>query len=133
MSEIEALLKRAGDSLAAARTLLREGFPDYAASRAYYAMFYVAEALLAHLGQSYSSHAAVIAALGREYAKTSRLHQKFHRWLIAPLGRLGRPPRQPASAKRFRRWDRSCTWRFSSSMMALAASRPLAGVTPSSS
>ncbi|OHD72066.1 MAG: hypothetical protein A2V99_14950 [Spirochaetes bacterium RBG_16_67_19] len=83
MSEIEALLKRAGDSLAAARTLLREGFPDYAASRAYYAMFYVAEALLAHLGQSYSSHAAVIAALGREYAKTSRLHPKFHRWLIS--------------------------------------------------
>ncbi len=39
MSEIEALLERAADSLAAARTLLRDGFFDFAASRAYYALF----------------------------------------------------------------------------------------------
>jgi uncharacterized protein (UPF0332 family) len=83
MNEIDALLKRAGDSLAAARNLVRDGFPDYAASRAYYSMFYVAEALLASLGQSYSSHSAVIAAFGREYAKTNQLDPKFHRWLIS--------------------------------------------------
>ena len=34
MSEIHAMMKRAGDSLAAARNLLRDGFPDFAASRA---------------------------------------------------------------------------------------------------
>lgn len=64
-------------------SLQREGFFDLAASRAYYALFYVAEALLAHLGQSYSSHAAVIAAYGREYAKTAKLDPKYHQWLIA--------------------------------------------------
>ncbi|MBI4559314.1 MAG: HEPN domain-containing protein [Candidatus Hydrogenedentes bacterium] len=41
MSEIEALLTRAAESLAAARILLKDGFPDFAASRAYYALFYV--------------------------------------------------------------------------------------------
>lgn len=83
MSEIEALLKRARESLAAARTLRRDGFSDFAASRAFYAMFYVAEALLAYSRQSYSSHSAVIAAFGREYAKSGKVDQKFHRWLIS--------------------------------------------------
>lgn len=83
MSEIDALLLRAGDSVAAARSLQRDGFSDFAASRAYYPLFYVAEALLAHLGQSYSSHAAVIAAYGREYAKTAKMDPRFHQWLIA--------------------------------------------------
>ena len=83
MSEIDALLKRAGDSVAAARGLVRDGFPDFGASRAYYAMFYVAEALLVHKGQSYNSQSAVIAAFGREYAKTGQLDPRFHRWLIS--------------------------------------------------
>jgi uncharacterized protein (UPF0332 family) len=83
MSEIEALLTRARESLAAARNLRRDGFSDFAASRAFYAMFYVAEALLAYSGQSYSSHSAVIAAFGREYAKSGKVDQKFHRWLIS--------------------------------------------------
>lgn len=67
----------------AARGLLRDGYPDFAASRAYYAMFYVAGALLATRGLSYSKHSTVIVALGREYAKEGRLDAKFHRWLIA--------------------------------------------------
>jgi len=83
MSEIESLLARAVDSVAAGRTLLVAGHPDFAASRAYYAMFYVAEALLATLGQSYNSHSSVIASFGREFAKTGRLDPKYHRWLIS--------------------------------------------------
>lgn len=46
-------------------------------------MFYTAEALLAHLGQSFSSHSAVIAAFGREFAKTGCFEPKLHRWLIS--------------------------------------------------
>jgi len=46
MSEIEALVRRAKDSLAAARGTLRDGFPDFAAARADYAMFYCAIAAL---------------------------------------------------------------------------------------
>jgi uncharacterized protein (UPF0332 family) len=83
MSEVEALLQKAKESLDAARSLLRDGYPDFSASRAYYAMFYVAEALLAVLGQSYRKHSAVIAAFGREYARQGRLDPKFHQWLLA--------------------------------------------------
>ncbi|GIW42344.1 MAG: UPF0332 protein [Candidatus Binatia bacterium] len=83
MREGETFLQKAKDSLAAARILLRHGYADFAASRAYYAMFYVAEALLGILGQSYRRHSAVIAAFGREYAKPGKLDPKFHRWLLA--------------------------------------------------
>lgn len=76
------LLDKAERSLSAARLLLDQEHHDFAISRAYYAMFYVAEGLLASLGKAYSSHAAVIAAFGREFAKTGRLDSKFHRWLI---------------------------------------------------
>jgi uncharacterized protein (UPF0332 family) len=41
-----ALLKKAKNSLDAARLLVERGFYDFAVSRAYYAMFYVAEAFL---------------------------------------------------------------------------------------
>lgn len=80
--DIKALLEKAKESLDVARDLVQGGHFDFAASRAYYAMFYVASALLAHLGQAYSKHSAVIAAFGREYAKTHKLDGKFHKWLI---------------------------------------------------
>jgi uncharacterized protein (UPF0332 family) len=81
-SVIEALFTKARESLAAAEILTQGGYYDFAASRAYYAMFYVASALLANLGQSYSSHSGVISAFGREFAKTGRMDPKYHRWLI---------------------------------------------------
>lgn len=76
-------MDKARKSLEAARLLMNDGYYDFAASRAYYAMFYVAEALLAHLGQAYGKHAAVIAAFGREFAKSKKIDPKFHQWLIA--------------------------------------------------
>jgi uncharacterized protein (UPF0332 family) len=81
-SGIEALFTKARESLAAAQVLTKDGYYDFAASRAYYAMFYVASALLVDLRLSYSSHSAVISAFGREFAKTGRLDSKYHRWLI---------------------------------------------------
>jgi uncharacterized protein (UPF0332 family) len=45
-------------------------------------MFYAAEALLLDRGLSYSSHSAVIAAFGREFAKTQVLDPKLHRYLL---------------------------------------------------
>ncbi len=76
-------MDKARKSLKAARALADDHYYDFAASRAYYAMFYVAEALLAHLGQAYGKHAAVIAAFGREFAKSKKIDPKFHQWLIA--------------------------------------------------
>jgi uncharacterized protein (UPF0332 family) len=80
--EMEALLNKANQSLLAAKSLSKEGFQDFAAARAYYAMFYAAQALLLARGLSYSSHAAVIAAFGKEFAKTGDLDVKYHRYLI---------------------------------------------------
>lgn len=80
--EIQALLRKAKDSLQAAILLNQEGYPDFSASRAYYAMLYIAEALLLKKGLSLSSHAAVIAAFGKEFAKTGKIDVKFHRYLI---------------------------------------------------
>ena len=76
------LLLKARQSLSAAKLLLNNSFPDYAASRAYYAMFYIAEAFLDGEGMSFSSHAAVIGAFGREFARTGRVPAEFHRFLI---------------------------------------------------
>ena len=77
----EALLDKAARSAAVAADLLRDGHPDFAVSRAYYAMFYAAEALLAGEGLAFSSHAAVIGAFGQHFAKTGRLPREMHRFL----------------------------------------------------
>jgi uncharacterized protein (UPF0332 family) len=68
-SETEALLLKSHESLDAAQLLNAQGYANVAASRAYYAMFYAAQALLLERGFSFSSHSAVIAAFGREIAK----------------------------------------------------------------
>ena len=45
-------------------------------------MFYLTEALLYSKGLQFSSHSAVLAAYGKEFAKTSILDPKFHRRMI---------------------------------------------------
>jgi len=75
-------LQKAQKSLAAAKLLLANGYPEYAISRAYYTMFYIAEAFLEGENLSFSKHSAVIAAFGREFAKPQRISSEFHRFLI---------------------------------------------------
>ena len=82
-AQIQAILDKATESLAAARLLAEQGYPNFAASRAYYTMFYTTEALLLHRDLSFSSHSAVIAAYGKEYSKTKDLVPKYHKYLIA--------------------------------------------------
>ena len=55
---------------------------DSAASRAYYAMFHAAEALLLSKGLEFASHRAVQSAFGREFAKNALLPERFHRSLL---------------------------------------------------
>ncbi|MCX8089868.1 MAG: HEPN domain-containing protein [Verrucomicrobiae bacterium] len=81
--EVQALLSKARASPEAAHVLAQKGWHDFAASRAYYSMFYAAEALLLVKGLSFSSHSAVIAAFGKEFAKSGVLDAKFHRYLIS--------------------------------------------------
>lgn len=76
------LLVNAGDSLAAAQLLASQGYYSFAGSRAYYAMFYVAEAFLLGQGLAFSKHSAVIAAFGQHFAKPGATPPEFHRYLI---------------------------------------------------
>jgi len=78
----ELALAKAEEALDDARVLGDAGRAAGTISRAYYAMFHAAEALLAALGLEFSSHQAVISAFGREFAKTQRLDPTFHRHLL---------------------------------------------------
>ena len=80
--EARELLDKAKRSLKTAEKIFKDGEVDFAGSRAYYAMFYVAEALLLERGLAFSSHSAIIAYFGREFAKTGLLNPKFHDYLI---------------------------------------------------
>lgn len=79
------LMEKATRSLEAARPLLDEEHPDFAASRAYYAMFYAAEAMLEGEELAFSSHAAVVAAFGREFARTGRVPSRLHQYLTRAM------------------------------------------------
>jgi uncharacterized protein (UPF0332 family) len=78
----QTLVNRAEESHQAARVLLDTGFPNFAAAQSYYTLFYLAQALLYSKGLQFSSHSAVIAAYGKEFAKTEILDPKFHRRII---------------------------------------------------
>lgn len=80
--EQKALLEKAKDSLEAAELLAEKEYYDFAASRAYYSMFYVAEAFLLGEGSAFSKHSSVISAFGQLFAKTDRVPGQFHRYLI---------------------------------------------------
>lgn len=79
--EQQGLPLKARDSLEAARLLHSHGQHGFAAARAYYTMFYLAETFLLGEGLAFSSHAAVHAAFGRHFAKTGRVPSEFHRYL----------------------------------------------------
>jgi uncharacterized protein (UPF0332 family) len=75
------LLRKAEDSLNAAKLMQENGYYDFAASRGYYSMFYLAEAFLLEYGLAFSKHSAVIAAFGERFAKTGLVPAELHRYL----------------------------------------------------
>lgn len=80
--EIQHYLNRAEESHAAAKVLLQNRFWGFSAAQSYYTMFYTVQALLLSKGLTFSSHSAVIAAFGKEFAKSRLLEPKLHRLLI---------------------------------------------------
>ncbi|MBN2129607.1 MAG: HEPN domain-containing protein [Sedimentisphaerales bacterium] len=52
------------------------GYFDFAASRAYYAAFYAATALLLSREREFSKHSGIIAAIHKHFVKTGILSQK---------------------------------------------------------
>ena len=76
------LLDKALDTIEGAEGLTNMGKAEMAAGRAYYAMFYVTEALLYNeFDLKLNQHGQVIAAYGKNFAKTKALDPKYHRWL----------------------------------------------------
>jgi len=78
----QALVEQARRSLDAAKLLTQAGHHGFAAARAYYSMFYVAEAFLAGKGLSFSKHSGVIAAFAQHFTQTKIVPEEFHRHLI---------------------------------------------------
>ena len=76
------LVAKAEESLEIARLLLASGYCSVAASRAYYCMFYLSEALLLSAGHAYSSHSAVIAGFGQHFSRPGLLPRHLHKYLM---------------------------------------------------
>lgn len=76
-------LDKAERAIAAATREAASGDPELAVARAYYAMFYVAEALLNEKGLRLRKHGGVHGAFGEHFAKPGVLDPKYHRWLLA--------------------------------------------------
>ena len=75
------LFEKSERAIQTANRELKAGDIDASVSRAYYAMFYVAEALLFEKGLAFKKHSAVHAALGEHFAKTGEFDTKYHHWL----------------------------------------------------
>jgi uncharacterized protein (UPF0332 family) len=79
---VRELLDKSLQSIRAAELLLNEGYSSFAASRAYYSMFYAVEALLLSRELSFSRHSGVMAAFGKVFVKTGAFDSRFHRYLL---------------------------------------------------
>ncbi|HLF91763.1 MAG TPA: HEPN domain-containing protein [Anaerolineales bacterium] len=77
MQEIGTYLNRAHKMLQVAKFNLDEGFRTTAVNRAYYAIFYAANALLSTKGIARSKHSAVIASFRQEFVKTGLIEAEF--------------------------------------------------------
>ena len=80
--EFELLLDRAEKSISAAEEMLNKNFNEFAVSRAYYAMFYCAEALLFSKDLGFSKHSLTIGAFAKEFIKTGKLPKELHKYLL---------------------------------------------------
>lgn len=81
-NETHKLMEKAWRALRAAELLMKDGYEDFAAGRAYYAMFHAAQALLQEKDLRYRKHSSVHAAFGEHFAKTGLMDPKFHRLLL---------------------------------------------------
>lgn len=76
------LFAKAARALKFAERLKTSDGAEFAVGRAYYAMFYIAEALLNEKGQHFRKHRGVHRAFAEQFIKTGLLDAKYHRWLL---------------------------------------------------
>lgn len=56
---------------------------EFGVGRAYYAMFYAAQALLNEKGLKFRKHAGVHSAFAEQFVKSGLIDKRYHRWLLA--------------------------------------------------
>ena len=81
------LLKKAQRAIQATETLCADSFLEFAVGRAYYVMFYIAEALLNDRNLRFSKHGGVHGAFGEHFVKTGLFDSKYHRRLLNAFNR----------------------------------------------
>ncbi|MBI3392997.1 MAG: HEPN domain-containing protein [Nitrospirae bacterium] len=75
--KIDKLLEKSERNLRAAERLSEMGEHDDSISRAYYAMYHAALALLLTRGASPTTHAGVLVLLSKEFVRTGRLEKRY--------------------------------------------------------
>lgn len=103
--EVRANVERCRDSLDAARKLLALGHYDAAASRAYYAAFHAATAVLVSKGLKFRKHRGLIAAVHRDLVQHGLVSKDAGRALsdlfeVRGVGDYGGPERVAAEEAR---------------------------------
>jgi uncharacterized protein (UPF0332 family) len=81
------LLLNAEETLNAAQVLLNEDYLRDAVNRAYYAVFYIAEALLNEKDLRFKKHGAVHGAFAQQYIKTGLFDAKYHRLVLTAFAK----------------------------------------------
>lgn len=81
--EVAKLLERAAEALIVTKILFDNGHFGDSMSKAYYAMFYSASALLIQNNLVRHKHSAIISAIGQYFVKSGRLEARFHQMMIA--------------------------------------------------
>lgn len=78
---IKGYLAKSKEKLHTAENLLKEGSYDDAVSRAYYAAFHAAQAVLLTEGLTAETHRGLINLFGLHFVKTGKIDNKFGRYL----------------------------------------------------
>jgi uncharacterized protein (UPF0332 family) len=77
LDEKQILMERAYKKLEVAKSLFKQGFYSDAVSRAYYAMFYAARALLSEKDIYPKTHRGVIAQFGLKFVKEGKFEKEI--------------------------------------------------------
>lgn len=77
------LLEKAARSVQAAEHLKKDGDAEFAVGRAYYAMFYAAQALLNEMTLKFRKHSGVHNGFAEQFVKPGLIDKRYHRWLVA--------------------------------------------------
>ena len=80
--EVVGLIKKSKHAIKVSQELLLQGYPSDSASKAYYSIFYAAQALLKSSNINVVKHSAVESAIGYHFVKTGKMDQRYHRVLL---------------------------------------------------